>query len=375
MLFKGTKKRPKPEQIVNELYRYGAHINAFTDRDNTGYYIKIIPEHLDNAMDILSDMIFHSKFNSNDMTMEKKVVLNELERSNSEPNKYIDQMICELLYKDTTLEHDIGGNKTDIEDYDRVMIMSYLLEHYNMKNMLISITGKVGNNCVRKLDKYFGNQQFKYHPSKNLLNNNQTTFYPDFCNLQNGIRFNNKIRSDLQQAYVAIGVPTFGMNDDRSYIVDIISSLLAGNMASRLFIKLREKLGLVYTVKKDVDKFEDMGSMKIVFSTFNDKNSIKKCYKLIVKEFEDLKKNKISQKELDYTRDYIIGTLKLSKENTKSTAIFLGYNQLYMGKPYTHEDYARKYHQISINDIKRVSNEIFNIDKINLSIISGCNLF
>ncbi len=375
MMFKGTQRRPKSQQIVNELYRYGARINAFTDRDNTGYYVKIIPKHLETALDILSDMLFNSKLNQDDIKTEKKVVLNELERSNSEPDKQIDQMICQLLYKNTLLEHDIGGNEKNIKNYNHQMILSYLYEHYQNSNMLISIAGKVDNNIVNKLNKYFGNKKFKYKPQKNLLYNNKTIFYPDFANLQNGIRFNNIIRTDVQQAYVALGVPSYGMNDDRSFIVDIIGTLLAGNMGSRLFIKLREKLGLVYTVKKDIDKFEDLGSLKIIFSTFNGQDCIKKCYKIVIKEFEKLKRNGIKQKELDHTRDYIIGTMLLSKDNTKNVALFLGYNQLFMGKPYTYEYYIKKYNSIKCEDVQRIANEIFKINKINLSIISNCNLF
>ncbi len=375
MMFKGTHKRPNPTQIVNALYRYGAKINAFTDRDNTGYYVKITPEHLDKAMDILSDMIFNSRFTEKDLKVEKKVVLNELERYASEPNKQIDQMICRILYKDTTLEHDIGGNEDDINNYTRDMTMSYLDNYYTTDNMLISIVGKINKNILIKLNKYFGNKKFNYKPKHELIHNNQTIYFPNLRNMQKGIRFNSLIRTDLKQAYVCVAIPTFSFNDDRSYIVDVIGTLLAGNMGSRLFVLLREKLGLVYNVRKDIDKFEDCGSLKINFSTFNINGAIKKCYKTIIKEFNDLKKKLVSNKELDYVKDYMIGTLQLSKENTKNGAIFFGLNMMFMGKPHGYEYFVDKYRQVTPQDIYNVANQIFQINKLNMSIISQHNIF
>jgi len=375
LLFKGTKNRKKPQEIVNPLYRYGARVNAFTDRDNTGYYVKIVPKHLDKALEILSDMLFNSLFREKDLQVEKKVVLNELERFASDPEKQIDQMITKLLYHDTTLEHDIGGTKEDIMNYTHDMVMSYLLRFYIKENIVISIAGKTSKDIIKKLNKYFGQQEFHYIPQKNLIHNNQTVLYPNLRILQNGVRFNNIIRKDLKQAYVTIGVPTYSINDERSFTVDIIGTILAGNMASRLFIKLREKLGLVYTVRKDIDKFEDCGSLKIVFSTFNGTDSIKKCYSEVIKEFDNLMKNKVSKKELQYAKDYLIGTINLSQENTKSVAMFIGQSQLFMSNPLTYEELIKKYKKVSSEDIYNVANEIFNINKTNLSIISKESLF
>lgn len=383
MLFKGTNKRKKPEDIVNILYRYGAKVNAFTDRDSTGYFVKIIPEKLEIAMDILSDMIFNSKFADKDLKMEKKVVLNELERFTSDPEKQIHQMNADLLYNGTTLQHDIGGTKEDIMKYSKNMVMSYLQNFYSCNNMLITIAGNIiddEKNIIKKLEKYFGHHKFHYKPhikdiknKKNLIHSNLIKYYPDFYNLQNGIRFNHIVRKDLKQAYVIISIPTFGINDDRSFIVDIIGIILAGNMGSRLFLKMREKYGLVYTVRKDIDKYEDIGSLKIQFSTFNDVNIIKKCCEIVINEFLFLSKNKISKKELAYAIDYSIGSIKLSREDTKSVALFYGYNQLFMGDPFSYDYFIKKYKLIDRNDILNISKEIFQKNKLNISVISKEN--
>lgn len=370
LMFKGTKKRPKAETIVNELYRYGAKINAFTDIDNTGYYVKIPSEHLDNAIDILSDMLFNSKFREKDIKLEKKIVLNELERSNSNPDKQLYCINNKILYHNTCLEHNIGGVKEDIEKYTRNMIMSYLTNHYRLDNMVISIAGKADKEIVNKLNKSFGNKVFNYKTRKNLINSNKIIYYPNFRNMQNGIRFNNIIRKSLQQSYVAISVPTYSINDKRSYIVDIIGTMLAGNMGSRLFLKLREKLGLVYTVTKNIDKYEDLGALKIIFSTFNGKDNIRKCYQIVIEEFNKLKNNKVTKGELQRTKDYIIGKTKLEKEDTFNMAYFYAINQLFMGKPYSYDHNIKNYEKVTINNVYEIANDIFDINKINLSIIS-----
>jgi predicted Zn-dependent peptidase len=373
LMFKGTQKRSKHQEIVNELYRYGAIINAFTDIDCTAYYVKIPPEHIDCAIDILSDMLFNSKFHNKDIELEKKVVLNELERSNTDVENQLISINHQILYENTLLAHDTGGIKKDIENYSRSMIMSYLENHYRLDNMVISLAGKVNQSVIKVMSKYFGNKKFTYKSDKSMINSNRIVYYPNFRNIQSNIRFNNIIREDLQQTYVCISVPTYGINDKRSYIVDIIGTILAGNMGSRLFLKMREKMGLVYTVSKSVDKFEDLGSLKIVFSTFNDQNKIKKCYQMVINEFNKMKANRVSIKELNMSKDFIIGKTKLSKENTLTVATFNAINQLFMDNPLVYNSYIEQYKKISVEDVYNISNEIFEMSKINISIISHEN--
>lgn len=364
MFFKGSKKYPQSYQITNALYKYGAIINAFTDKDNTGFYVKINTKYLDKALEVLSDILYNSYFRDRDIKTEKNVVINEIERSKSDPNREIQLMISQLVYDGNKLAHIVSGNKKNIKQFTKEMIMAFLNKYYRNDNMLISIAGNIKkHNCIKILKKYFENNFFNYN-SKTIYNNTLLSI-PKYNNF-----IKNKIRRDLQQAYVSIAVPAFGINDNKSYIVDIIGTMLAGNMSSRLFIKMREKYGLIYSIKQSVDKYENTGALKLYFSTFNDIEKIKLCLKLIIEEFENMKKYLASQKELDDVRDYIIGNCQLDRENTKAIALFYGYNKLFMGKPYSYEYIYKKYKKINLNDIKNISNEIFQNQFYKIAIIS-----
>ena len=371
LMFKGTKKRPTSQKIVNEIYRYGGKINAFTDIDCTGYYITVPYENINLAIDILSDMLFNSVLTDKNIKNEKNIVINEVERAISEPNKQILGLNNKILYNNTLLSKSIGGTKDKIENYTREMILSYLNNYYTLDNMVISIVGKINKNIITLLNKNFGNKKFNNNIKNNLLNSNEITNYPNFRLLQTDLRFNNIIRKDLMQSYICISVPTYSINNNKKYVVNVIGTLLAGNMSSILFLKLREELSLVYNIKYSMDTFEDLGSLKIVFSTFNKKDIIKKCYKIIFNEFNNLKNNKINKKKLTITKDYIIGRLKLSKDNTFSTAKLYATNKLFTNNLYTLDYYIKQYQKIKPEDIYNISNEIFDINKINLSIISN----
>jgi len=371
LMFKGTKKRPTSQKIVNEIYRYGGKINAFTDIDCTGYYITVPYENINLAIDILSDMLFNSVLTDKNIKNEKNIVINEVERAISEPNKQILGLNNKILYNNTLLSKSIGGDKDKIENYTREMILSYLNNYYTLDNMVISIVGKINKNIITLLNKNFGNKKFNNNIKNNLLNSNEITNYPNFRLLQTDLRFNNIIRKDLMQSYICISVPTYSINNNKKYVVNVIGTLLAGNMSSILFLKLREELSLVYNIKYSMDTFEDLGSLKIVFSTFNKKDIIKKCYKIIFNEFNNLKKNKINKKKLTIAKDYIIGRLKLSKDNTFSTAKLYATNKLFTNNLYTLDYYIKQYQKIKPENIYNISNEIFDINKINLSIISN----
>lgn len=384
MFFKGTNKYSSPSNITNALYKYGAKINAYTDKDNTGYYVKIDANYIEKALDILSEILFHSKFMNNDIILEKNVVINELERSKSDPNRSIDNLISSLVFDNTSLSHDIGGENKIIKNYNKNMVMKYINKYYCCENILISISGNIKNinKLIKNLEISFGNKKFNYNNDNNENNNInynkilfnkiiEPKFYKNFINKQNNIRIKNIINHNIHQTYISIAVPTYNINDDKSFIVDIIGAILAGNMSSRLFIKLREKRGLIYSVKYSHNKYEDIGALKIYFSTFNENNKIKECCKLTINEFENLKKNLITDGELDNIKKYLIGNYQLSKEDTINTALFHGYNKLIGGNTISYEKYYDKYNKITKENIKKISNEIFNINKLNIAIISN----
>ena len=369
MMFKGTKKRPNNKAIVDNIFQYGGKINAYTGKDETGYYVSIPSQHLDVAMDVLSDILFNSQFP--ELNVEKDIVIHELERHDSNPDRKIYELNDEITYQGTPLQHSISGTKVDIKKFNKQMMLNYLSKYYCFDNMVICVSGNTQKNIVSQLNNYFGKQQFKYK-STTVLPNTLTCL--DFMDLQTIPRLNQTIFKNISQTYICISLPTYSYHNPKSYIVELIGTLLAGNMGSRLFIKLREEKGLVYSIKHAVDRYEDMGSLKIIFSTNNNRKKIDQCCLEIIDEFENLKKHKITQKELNYNKDYMIGNLILSQEDTKSMATFLAQSYLFMNKKFTHNDLIKIYRKITINDVYKISNEIFDKNKLNISVVSRENI-
>ncbi len=370
LFFKGTKNHATTKNITDGLYQYGAKVNAFTDYDNTGYYVKINSQYLDRALDILSDIIYNSLFRDKDIKMEKSVVINEIERGESNPNTRLSYLISESIYRGTTLEHKIAGDPKDVNNYNKEMLWKYLRKYYVPENMTISIAGNLGNKkqLMQNLDKYFVQRKMNY--GKNLKDDFKLILYPNFMKVQKQERKIVEKNNDIAQTYISFGYPAYPLNHPKYYVLNILMTLLAGNMSSRLFVKLREKMGLIYTVSYNYDTFEDFGGVKILYSTFNNSGKMRLTQKLILEELEDVQNNLISQKELNQTREYIIGNLILHTEDSKNVSLFNGQHLMFLDKPVTYPEIIEKYRKINRQNIKNVAQEIFQKSKMNLAILT-----
>ena len=374
MLFKGTEKRPTAKDIGDDVYKYGGKFNAFTDYDHTGYYVKIDKKHIDMALDVLSDMLFHSKFDANEIKTEKYVVINENERADSEPNKRIDMEISHMVFKDTTLEVDVGGFNDQIEKFNRNMTVAYFLAFYKPSNIVLSIAGNIGDytKLKKKLEMYFDHRMKM--KSKIKYKETKTKLYPKFMEIQKRERYENLVLKNYTQTYVSVAFPSYKLNTFDAYVMEFIGTLLAGNMSSRLFIQMREREGLVYNVKQYYEQFEDFGALKIFFSTFNDKKKIKRCYEIVINELEDLRTNSLKKKELEETREYLIGNLILGTEDSKNIATFYGENMIILNKPLSYRHVIDQYKRITAKDVMRVANNVFKGNKFNMAILGEKDL-
>ncbi len=368
LFFKGTKKYPSPKLITDKLYKYGATINAHTYYDETAYHIKIISDKIDIAMEILSEMLFHSLFNEEDLMMEKKVVINENKRGTSNPSDQLYEELSKLSYKGTSLEHSIGGSTREIDGFTKDMVLSYVNTYYQPHNITISIAGncKREGKLVKSMNKYFGGK-INYGVGRVKAN---YSLHPHFTDLQKKMRYKNIIRSDLKQTFMGYGFPGYHLDNKDSYPAYIIGTILAGNMSSRLFTKLREHKGLVYNVHQKSEQFKDFGSLKIILSTFNDNRSIEKCHRIIMNEIMDLKKNGVSDEELENAKNFIIGDLLIKGEDSKNIAMFHGRNMSIAQNSVSYAEVINRYKKVKSRDVKRIANKMFDARKLNLVIIS-----
>jgi len=356
MFFKGTAKRPTTLDISETLDSIGGEYNAFTSKEVTGYWAKVDKKHIDTALDWISDIFLNSKFDAEEIEREKGVIIEEVNMYLDTPRAYVGELFEELLYGDIPAGWQVIGTKENIRSFDRDKILEYFKSHYSPANTIICVAGGIDEKDVtQKISKYFE----KGHEAKA----NQKQKVKEFQEKPEVSIHHKK----TDQTHFCLGVRTFDLFDERRYALALLAVILGGNMSSRLFIKVRERNGLAYSIHTSADSLTDTGYL--VTQAGIDHKNLEKSVQLIMEEYKNLRDNVISEKELQKAKDYLKGTTSLSLDASDSQASFYGMQELLEKEILTPEQKFAKIDEISVNDIKKVAEEIFKSEKINLAVI------
>ena len=352
LFFKGTKKRPTTIEIAHELDNMGAEFNAFTSKEYTGFYITAASKYIDVVLDILSDILLNSLFKEEEIQKERGAVIEEMNMFQDTPMRYIGDVFEELLYGDTPLGRKVIGAKKTLNNMKRDDFINYFKENYNSQNIVISIAGKFEN---LNLEKFLGNVK--------KGNKSEYEKYTDNQKIPQVFIMDKK----TDQAQVAIGYKTFSVFDKRRTILDVLATILGGGMSSRLFTEVRERRGLCYFVRTFAEHYLDQGYI----GTFSGVtlNKIDKAIKIILQEHKKIIKYEISPKELNKAKEYIKGKFLLSAEGSYDIAHFIGMEKLILDRVISIEDYFKEIQGVTTIAIKKIAQEIFIPEQLNLAII------
>jgi predicted Zn-dependent peptidase len=356
MFFKGTKKRPTTLKISETLDMIGGQYNAFTSKEVTGFWAKVDKKHTNIALDWISDMFLNSQFDKEEIEREKGVVIEELNMYLDTPTSYVSELFEDLLYGDQPAGWRIVGEKERIMAFTREKMVDYYKTHYATENTVIVVAGDINTATVeKKLAMYFGKaKNVSYSPK---LETKEKQEHP-------GILFHHKA---TDQTHFCLGVRTYDLFDERRYALNLMSIILGGNMSSRLFISVRERHGLGYYIHTGSDATTDTGYLVTQAGIKND--SLEKAVELVLKEYEDLKNNKVSPKELKKAKDYLRGTTSLSLDATDTQASFYASQEVMGEKLMTPEQKLRMIDSVTAADIQKVAKDIFVNEKLNLAVI------
>ena len=356
LMFKGTTRRPKTVDISKTLDRYGAEFNAYTGKDLTGYYVKIAGDKLPIAVDLLHDMIFHSKYDPVEMKREKGVIIEEIKMYEENPIMHLGDMIEEALFDGHVLGREIAGTPESMRAMKRADVIKYRDEHYAPSEMVVVVAGNVPKNIMSDLEKTFGKVKKDGHPR-----------IIDFYERKRGsIRVKRQYKP-LNQIQVALGFEMPGKDDKDIPALKLLAGILGGNMSSRLFIEVRERRGLCYTVRASADEYEDVGIFSIRAGL--DSARLKEALKVIFNELKKIKKFGVTQKELRYIKDHVVGATTLSLEDSSNYAEFFGRQELFFKKVETPSARLKRFEKVTAADIKRLANEILTLDSFALAAI------
>lgn len=363
MFFKGTDKRPDTSTISSILDRAGGEYNAFTSKEYTGYWIKVAKQETKLALDVMSDMLLHSKFSSEEIDREKGVITEEFNMYLDSPMMRIEDVFEECLYGDTPAGWSTIGTKKNIAGFKRDDFLTYFKNQYRTANSFICIAGNIPKHCDKLVNAYFKDWS-KGKPLEKITVKEQQS--------KPAIKLEYK---KTDQAHICLGVRTSAYGSEDEYILKIIATILGGGMSSRLFLNLRERNGLCYYVRTGAEGYTDTGYLATQAGVPVDK--VEKAIDLIIKEYKKLTTELVTEKELQKIKKFITGRILLGLESPDDIANWYG-RQLVLRvqqpngkrKPLlTPTEFLKNINAISARDIQRVARKIFNPKKLNLAII------
>jgi predicted Zn-dependent peptidase len=356
MMFKGTTKRPNTFVISKELDSVGALYNAFTSRDHTGYFVKINSEKIETALDILSDILFNSKFEAQEIEREKGVISEEIRMYEDNPIMFIEDIFEQTLFGNHPLGQRISGTVETIKKFNREQILKYKNYFYQPKNMVIGLAGKIGKKDKSLIQKYFGQKGISIKPK-----------FSKFYFLRSKKPKFNLLYRETEQVQLALGFPGYSYFNSKIYALTLLSVILGGTMSSRLFISIRERQGLCYFIKSFLNVYEDTGNL--VIQSGLDKSRIKEAIRAILDELNKIKKEGVTEEELKRAKECIKGRLILDLEDSSEVANWYAKQELLIGKILTPEEKLKKIFAVTPAAIQRVAADVIKTKNLCAAII------
>jgi predicted Zn-dependent peptidase len=357
MFFKGTEKRPDALAISSELDGIGAEFNAFTGKEYTGYWVKAGADRIELAMDVVSDMLLNSKLNEKEIEREKGVIIEELNMYRDDPAMYIEDLFEELLYGNQPAGRDTIGTKENILKFKRRDFTDYLASQYGAQNTFVCVAGNL--NKTDKSDylaeKYFSKLKPSKFQDKKPAREKQSK--PE-------IKLHYK---KTDQAHLSLGARAFPIGHKDEHALKAAAILLGGSMSSRLFIELRERRGLAYSVKTQAEFYTDSGYLTTEAGVPIGKLS--EAVKIILNEYKKLANQPVDKKELERTKNLIRGRAAIQLESSDNVASWYGKHMILRDKILTPEEFLKAMDKVSAEDIKRVARDIFINKGLNLAVI------
>ena len=354
MLFKGTKNRSSKE-LAREIDNLGGILNAFTSKECTCFYVKLLDEHIDIGIDVLSDMILNSRFDELDIKKEKSVILEELKMYEDSPDDLVYDLLLENIYKDHSLGMNILGDRQSLKNLKRESILDYYNKYYVPNNSVISICGNFKfEEIVKQIE-----EKFKTWQPKSV---DTTTTKPNFnpCIV--------KKNKDIEQVNLAINLDAIPMTNNREvYALSVVNNVCGGSISSRLFQKIREEKGLAYSIYSSQTLYEDCGELGIFASTSTE--NIQEVYKSILEEIELIRNEYISPQEIHESKEQLKGSYMLDLESTSSRMMSNGKNLLMRNKVDDEQDIIDYINAVEYDDVVKIIKKVFNTENMGVCIV------
>ncbi|MFN3821986.1 MAG: M16 family metallopeptidase, partial [bacterium] len=344
--FKGTPQR-SPSAIARAIEGRGGHLNAFTGRESTCFYARVIDEQIHIAVDILSDITQHSLFPEEEIERERNVILEELKNIEDTPDEWVFENFFHQIFADHPLGRSIIGTRESLGMINREQLVLYRDRYYVSPYLVVAAAGRVNHNRLVRLV----SRKFDHRPLMPLQR-------VPFSMGGNKQVHQLKVKANTQQTHIVWGVHAYPYNDPRKYALLVLNAVLGGGMSSRLFQTLRERHGLAYSVYSFTEFFSDTGLFGIYVGT--EPQKVKKALQLIHKELDRLTKNSLSHRQLEFYKDQLKGSLLLGLESPSARMNRLGKMEIYTGRWYSLDEVVAQLDKVTVDDVKSVAEDLFS---------------
>lgn len=352
MFFKGTKTRTARE-IAESFDSIGGQVNAFTSKEYTCYYAKVLDDHAGYALDVLADMFFNSTFDEEELKKEKNVVYEEIKMYEDTPDDIVHDLLSRATYGDHPLGYPILGTEETLATFNGDTLRDYMNDYYTPDNVVVSIAGNVSEEFIKQVEKHFGS----YETGAKKREFEKPSFMVE------------KIarKKETEQAHLCIGFNGLEAGHDDIYSLIVLNNILGGSMSSRLFQDVREQKGLAYSVFSYHSSYQDNGILTIYGGT--GKNQLNLLFETIQETLSTLKSEGITAKELANSKEQMKGSLMLSLESTNSRMSRNGKNELMLGRHRSLDSIIELVNEVTEDSVNSLAKQVFT-DQYAVSLIS-----
>jgi len=358
LLFKGTERRTAA-QIAEEMDAVGGVINAFTSKEHTCYYAKVLDENLPLAIDLLSDIFLHSSFDAEEIERERSVILQEISQAEDTPDDYVHDLFSVDFFKDHPIGRPICGREATVNSFTRAKFLSFFKARYQPRRVTVAAAGKIGHDAlVKEMAARLGQVSDRGAPENGMLDGERK---PE---MGSGVYPHAK---ELEQVHLCLGVAGIPQGDPQRYPAYVLNTLLGGGMSSRLFQEIREKRGKAYSVYSFSSSYNDVGYLGGCPVT--NVKTAEEVVELILAELSKLAKDGITDNELRRTQGQLVGSMMLGLESTDSWMSHVARNEIYFGKMVPTDEICQSIRAVTRDDVVALANRLFRPEAMTLTLL------
>jgi predicted Zn-dependent peptidase len=345
LFFKGTKRRPTSKEIADAIEGVGGFINASTDKELTAYWTRVPAEHVELGLDVLIDIVSNSKLAQADVERERSVILEELRMYQDQPQDFVQNLFEEIMWPDHPLGRDIAGTEQSVSRLTRDDILEYADVHYRLPNLVIGAAGAFGEGEM--LEAVRQSLALPAEPDGQLIPRPPEPLHSPRVLMR---------RRRTEQAHICLGVRALSYLHPDRFVLDLLNTVLGEGMSSRLFLNIRERLGLAYDVHSFTQKHRDTGLLGVYLGV--DPKQAVSAVNAVLAELQNLCDHELTEEELGRAKEFTKGRLRLELESTNAVSFWLAYQELLIGSIKTIEEEVALVDAITAEDVRRVANQV-----------------